>query len=101
MFMLGDIVRINTPDNPRLHNTQAEVLELTEWGAHLDAPAAATGRFRALYEEMVSTRKATAPTKKKEDGYTGDICIHCNGSRMRRTGSCLTCEDCGDNSGCG
>ena len=32
--------------------------------------------------------------------YTGDTCTNCNGVRMRRTGTCSTCEDCGTTSGC-
>ena len=34
-------------------------------------------------------------------GYSGDLCGACGSSRMRRAGTCLTCEDCGANTGCG
>ena len=34
-------------------------------------------------------------------GYSGDLCQTCGGLRVRRTGTCLTCEDCHSNSGCG
>jgi hypothetical protein len=30
---------------------------------------------------------------------TGDICHSCGGASMVRTGTCLTCQDCGDSSG--
>lgn len=34
-------------------------------------------------------------------GYTGDVCRSCYSHRLKRTGSCITCEDCGSNEGCG
>ena len=34
-------------------------------------------------------------------GYTGSICDQCGGMRMRRTGTCETCMDCGNAGGCG
>jgi hypothetical protein len=34
-------------------------------------------------------------------GYSGDACQKCHGLRVRRTGTCLTCEDCHSNEGCG
>ncbi|MBI2793905.1 MAG: vitamin B12-dependent ribonucleotide reductase [Ignavibacteria bacterium] len=33
-------------------------------------------------------------------GYTGDQCPRCSSSRMRRNGSCMVCEDCGETTGC-
>lgn len=39
--------------------------------------------------------------KARESGYTGDMCPNCQGVRMRRTGTCVTCEDCQHNEGCG
>lgn len=48
----GDAVRLNTPDNLTLHGAPAKVVEVTDWGAHVATAAAATGRFRALYDEM-------------------------------------------------
>ena len=32
---------------------------------------------------------------------TGNFCKACGGMNVVRTGSCETCQDCGDNSGCG
>lgn len=34
-------------------------------------------------------------------GYTGSICDQCGSARMRRTGTCETCLDCGAAGGCG
>ena len=33
-------------------------------------------------------------------GYTGNSCEVCKSFEMRRTGTCLTCENCGANTGC-
>jgi ribonucleoside-diphosphate reductase alpha chain len=37
------------------------------------------------------------------EGYSGDICPNpaCNGIHMVRQGSCVRCNDCGENTGCG
>jgi len=32
---------------------------------------------------------------------TGNPCPHCGGANAVRTGSCITCLDCGTNEGCG
>ncbi len=85
----GTKVVINTPDNPRLHKSVGVVDAVEAWGAYVLTPAAATGRFRALHSEMQIVT------------YTGDACDTCGSVRLRRAGSCLVCEDCGSNSGCG
>jgi ribonucleoside-diphosphate reductase alpha chain len=33
-------------------------------------------------------------------GYTGDQCTNCNSMRMKVSGHCLVCEDCGTTTGC-
>lgn len=106
-FRRGDTVVIVAPENPRLHGSRATVIEPTDWahlpgeavaGYLLDAPAAATGRFRALDSEVVAAPDSTQAAR--ASGYTGDICSHCNGSRMVRNGACLLCQDCATSSGC-
>jgi hypothetical protein len=37
----------------------------------------------------------------RASGYTGNCCDTCGGFRMRRTGVCETCDDCGATGGCG
>jgi hypothetical protein len=32
---------------------------------------------------------------------TGNACRKCGGANLIRTGTCVTCQDCGDNEGCG
>lgn len=38
----------------------------------------------------------------RRSGYTGDVCRNrsCGSFRVRRSGTCVTCEECGENSGC-
>ncbi len=104
-FTLGQSVTLSVPENLRLDRASAKIIELTKWGAHVACSAAATGRFRALFAEMepneLSHEVLNRTTAMVESGYTGDVCSVCGSLRMRRTGTCSTCDDCGDNSGCG
>jgi hypothetical protein len=98
----GDLVLLQVPENPRMNGTEATIETPTEWGAMLLAPAAATGKFRALYEEMLPLKITRHKTITPNDHcYSGDICDKCGSTKMRRSGRCLVCEDCGDNTGCG
>jgi ribonucleoside-diphosphate reductase alpha chain len=36
----------------------------------------------------------------KGSGYTGDQCSNCNSMRMKVSGHCAVCEDCGTTTGC-
>lgn len=40
------------------------------------------------------------PEHARLGGYTGDSCRTCGGSALVRSGTCVTCLDCGTNSGC-
>lgn len=98
-----DKVILNTPDNSRLDRCEAEVLEVTDWGAIVRCGAASSGQFRASYSEMVkldSVETAQHRSKATLSGYTGDICTICGSARMRRNGTCLLCESCGTTTGC-
>ena len=79
------------PENHRLHEKPAVVEVVTPWGAHVSCDAAASGRFRALFGEMVPEPQKLTPS--------GDICTRCGGSNMARAGKCMLCLDCGDQSG--
>lgn len=35
-----------------------------------------------------------------QSGYTGDQCSHCSSMRMKVSGHCMVCEDCGTTTGC-
>jgi hypothetical protein len=37
----------------------------------------------------------------REQGFTGNPCQQCGGLRLKRSGTCETCQDCGWNAGCG
>lgn len=100
MVQVGDRVRLAVPDNPRLDGAKASVETVTEWGAHVVTKAAATGRFRAVHEEMVPCATVSRTAQARDQGYTGDACAVCGGLRMRRNGACSCCEDCGASSGC-
>ena len=111
----GDYVLLDVPGNPRMHGQVGVVDRVEWWGAHLQAVAAATGKYRALHCEMVSVRGCDrVPAMAEADtmmgdayvptantGHTGDVCDCCGGIRMRRSGTCLLCDDCGQTSGCG
>lgn len=87
---VGDRVRISSPDNGRLHGTEAVVAQVTEWGAHLAAPAAGTGQYRAAWEEMELLTD-----------YTGECCGACGSMNLRWAGKCKVCDNCGETGGCG
>ena len=44
--------------------------------------------------------KAALKKEAKAIGYTGEQCEHCGSIRVKRSGSCTVCEDCGSTSGC-
>lgn len=108
MFQIGDLVTLDMPDNPFVHEQPGEVKELTNYGALVRTPATATGEIRALPSEMrpfrdnprASYSESRAEPIWSQAGFTGDICRHCAGCKMIRSGSCLTCLDCGQTSGC-
>lgn len=93
------------PDNPILDGVSAVIESLTWWGAHVKT-SVGSGKFRALHSEMVPGAKGVAqplPEKKpspREQGYTGDPCPTCGSIRMKRSGACSVCEDCGTSNGC-
>jgi hypothetical protein len=49
------------------------------------------------------TEIQAAPVTKESarlSGYTGDACANCQSMQVRRNGSCLLCEACGQTTGC-
>jgi hypothetical protein len=53
-------------------------------------------------DALVKAKALTASLElARLSGYSGDTCQRCHGLRVRRTGTCLTCEDCHSNEGCG
>ena len=102
----GSQVRLCTPDNPRLDRAIGTVYAVTEWGAYVRTDAAATGEYRAGFNEMVSPHGTTPEVNGYSkvavaisQGYTGDECFKCGSSKMRRNGTCLVCDECGSTDG--
>ena len=85
---LGDVVRLNVPENVRLHGARGRVTSLRDWGAVVSTEAAATGQYRALFSELEPERTAS-----------GDVCDQCGGCNLIRDGKCLLCVDCGSGLG--
>ncbi len=111
----GSQVVLQVPENQHLHGQTAIVVTLTDWGAHV-ATKVGSGFFRAMHSEMLLLAdtngkhgaQATHHSRGgetmniRESGYTGNVCGHCQSSRMIRRGACEYCEDCGTASGgCG
>lgn len=66
----GCQVRINDhADNPRMTGTLGIVIGVEEWGCHLSSLAAATGRYRASWEEMTLVSPNPLPM---ESGASGN-----------------------------
>ena len=97
MLSVGDRVRLVTPENRRLHHKFGRIKEVTPYGALVATSAAGTGEYRASGAELEILSTAVAV---KDQGYTGDPCDICGSIRVKRTGPCVTCEDCGSNTGC-
>ena len=91
-YNVGDRVRLSTPGNPRLDGAPATVVSVEPWGVHVRTDAAATGRYRAAWAEVVPVPRG--------DGYEGTPCDTCGALTLRRNGACLLCDSCGATSGC-
>jgi hypothetical protein len=113
----GDRVTITDSGNPHLDGTPAKVLQNIDGWLLLEAPAAKSGRYRALPEELTpDPPPAPVPVRAKEPDkplaefsgvarrtpiLTGETCPKC-GAFVRMDGGCKICTGCGDRSGgCG
>lgn len=103
----GTTVRLVVEENPVLHGQLAIIKTVTEWGAFVACESAATGEFRAAFEEMESIAEANgivAGGSGSDDaagmGYTGNSCAVCGSVRVVRNGTCELCLECGSTSGC-
>lgn len=64
--------------------------------------AAKTDGATALKVETQAQPEDDKATKRKiavQQGYSGDVCGSCGSSRMRRAGTCLSCDACGSSAG--
>lgn len=46
------------------------------------------------------TPEIFSPVSMKQMGYTGNSCGNCQSMRMKVSGHCEVCEDCGTTTGC-
>lgn len=92
---IGMEVRLNVEENIRLHGAMGIVKEITHYGAIISTLAAATGQFRAMRDEIVIEHQIV-----NGGGYTGNCCPQCGSTKMRRVGTCETCQECGSSTGC-
>lgn len=51
-------------------------------------------------EDLHDLTEVHSPLSMKQMGYTGDQCSNCNSMRMKVSGHCMVCEDCGTTTGC-
>lgn len=106
---VGEKVLLSTPDNPLADGQAGTVAAVAAWGAHLTT-GFGSGAFRAAWAEMVPADRPpavrNAPARpapsatSKAAGYSGEICVKCQGQRLVRSGTCNTCMDCGETTGC-
>lgn len=45
-------------------------------------------------------RRGRIAESARQQGYTGNFCDVCGSAKMRQTGHCLTCDECGSTTGC-
>ena len=58
-----------------------------------------TQRHLTISEQGIMKKALTASSRLIASGFTGDICQDCHSVAMVRTGTCLTCNNCGSTSG--
>jgi ribonucleoside-diphosphate reductase alpha chain len=51
-------------------------------------------------KQLRFTEKETEAFEAKSKGYTGEQCSSCGSMKLKRSGSCSVCEDCGNTTGC-
>jgi ribonucleoside-diphosphate reductase alpha chain len=49
---------------------------------------------------IIATEEERRSLLARHAGYTGSLCGQCGSTRVVRSGSCVTCQDCGSTSGC-
>lgn len=100
-LIIGKEVKINTPENPLLHGQVGIIKEITDYGA-IVRTLVGSGEFRALTEEIILEGELaqTNGVHISKQEPTGNCCGDCGSTRMVRTGTCETCQDCGRSSGC-
>jgi len=88
-----DFVHIKPPEiNGHASSGKDEDMQAKLVGDGDAAGAKAPSAPKAYSSDKVS--------KARSMGYTGDPCPGCGSIKMKRNGSCMVCEDCGETTGC-
>lgn len=68
-----------------------------------DSAAQVTASKASTFEDVMTTMSTTTNVTSHyaRYKYSGELCSKCGSDRMRRAGTCLTCEACGETTGCG
>lgn len=94
----GNVVGKHLPVPPGVTVLAGGTLLLDDPKAPPEA-LAAPPRVRDIAPTELAPPRMTAD-QAREQGYTGDSCTTCGGSRMKMAGHCQVCESCGTSSGC-
>ncbi|MEQ1901413.1 MAG: vitamin B12-dependent ribonucleotide reductase [Devosia sp.] len=91
--------------NPVGTALQQTVTALKSSTAYKPEPGVAPAAFNAGELEPVPSpppgqSASQLRTQALMQGYTGDQCSNCNSMRMKVSGHCMVCEDCGTTTGC-
>lgn len=62
--------------------------------------AVLTSELPAKADPVITVTSPPEPRLAAVQGFTGDICTHCQNMTMRRNGTCLMCATCGETTGC-
>lgn len=92
-----DSLRHELGQPPASSPNLADTLLDGEHGSPVPAPVyGATPVYSAT---PAATPKHTAVLARQQ-GYTGNTCVNCGSARMKVSGHCEVCEDCGTTTGC-
>jgi len=83
-------------------NTVTALKSSTAYRADPDVAAAAfnAGELDPIPSPPPSQDARALRQEAQMKGYTGDQCSNCNSMRMKVSGHCMVCEDCGTTTGC-
>ncbi len=53
-----------------------------------------------LADTLIGAPAINSRQMARDSGYTGSQCVNCNSMRMKVSGHCEVCDDCGTTTGC-
>ena len=93
-----DLAHVSSEDLDQFSISKPEILNqgvVRAQGEKRDLQMTLEASLAPLESEEAKIRRSA-----REQGFTGDICDECGGSKMVRNGTCLKCNDCGSTTGC-